>query len=441
MISSKISDVVNANMCTGCGICTSESENAKMIWNKEGFLVPDLNSNFSDSAIKVCPFNDNPDEEIKNEDEIALINFPKARNTDERIGRFENIYVGYSKDYRGTSSSGGIATFVFEQLFSLNLIQHLFVVKEINGTYQYQWFNDFNDLKSISKTRYIPVTLENLFKEIDSKEGKVAISGVACFVKAVRLKQYYYPVYRDKISFVIGIICGGLKSKFYSDFLAQKTGIKGEYHKQEYRVKKPESYALDYKFTALDINDKVHSVEMQSLGDMWGSGLFKSNACDFCDDVTTELADISLGDAWLSPYDKDGGGTSVIVARSKLADDIITKGLKNFKLHIEELSLEKFKSSQDGSFKHRQKAIYYRLRTLKGFKPNKRKKFFQPIPIEFKIVQKCRMFVRKKSLEYWNGNISEYDLNVNSFRKKLFKQTIMYHRIQKVKKIIGFKGL
>jgi coenzyme F420 hydrogenase subunit beta len=30
---------------------------------------------------------------------------------------------------------------------------------------------------------------------------------------------------------------------------------------------------------------------------MCASGLFKANACDYCDDVTTELVDISLGDA------------------------------------------------------------------------------------------------------------------------------------------------
>lgn len=441
MISSKISDIVNANMCTGCGLCVSESENSKMIWNKEGFLVPDLNSNFSDLAVKVCPFNNNPDKEVKSEDEIALMNFPKARNTDERIGRFENIYVGYSEDYRNTSSSGGIATFVFEQLFSLNLIQHLFVVKEVNGTYQYQWFNDFNDIKNISKTRYIPVTLENLFKEIDSKEGKVAISGVACFVKAVRLKQYYYPAYKDKICFIVGIICGGLKSKYYSDFLSQKAGIQGDYHKQEYRVKKPESYAYDYKFSALDANDKIHSVEMQTLGDMWGSGLFKSNACDFCDDVTTELADISLGDAWLSPYNNDGRGTSVIVTRSKLADEVILNGLEKLKLNVEALSLEKFKASQEGSFKHRQKSIAFRIKTLKGIKPYKRERFFQSIPFEFKIVQQYRMLVRKNSLEFWKGDISEYDLNIDVFRKKLLKKTLMYHRIQKIKKITGFKNL
>ena len=37
-------------------------------------------------------------------------------------------------------------------------------------------------------------------------------------------------------------------------------------------------------------------IKMSLLGDMWGTGLFKANACDFCDDVTA-VKDISLGDA------------------------------------------------------------------------------------------------------------------------------------------------
>ncbi len=88
---------------------------------------------------------------------------------------------------------------------------------------------------------------------------------------------------------------------------------------------------------------------------MWVTGLFKANACDFCDDVTTELADISLGDAWLEPFNKDGKGTNVIVTRSELADEIIREGMKNDELSVEPLSLQRFLSSQQGSFNHRHK--------------------------------------------------------------------------------------
>ena len=59
-----------------------------------------------------------------------------------------------------------------------------------------------------------------------------------------------------------------------------------------------------------------------------GNWSFKSNACDFCDDVLTELADISLGDAWIDPYDKSGLGNSIIITRTKTAQTLIKNGLK-----------------------------------------------------------------------------------------------------------------
>lgn len=94
---------------------------------------------------------------------------------------------------------------------------------------------------------------------------------------------------------------------------------------------------------------------------IWGTGYFKANACDFCDDVTTELADISLGDAWLPEYQNDDNGHNVIITRSKIADDIIQKGIQNKELKVEELPFNRLLLSQKGSFNHRHKGLRYRI--------------------------------------------------------------------------------
>ncbi|MFV0145120.1 Coenzyme F420 hydrogenase/dehydrogenase, beta subunit C-terminal domain [Empedobacter falsenii] len=414
-----------------------------MIWNKDGFLVPILDNSFNENAIKLCPFNPNPDDDVKDEDILAHQIFPKAKQNDLKIGRFENTYVGYANQYRKTSSSGGIATYIFEQLLEKKIVDHLFIVKEINGTYQYQWFNSVNKIKQISKTRYIPVTLEKLFKEIDDKDGKVAVSGVACFVKAIRLKQHYNPQYKEKIPFIVGIICGGLKSKYYTDYLVQNSGVYEEYSNQEYRVKKADSVALDYKFSVLDKQKKLHSIDMKELGDMWGTGLFKANACDFCDDVLTELADISLGDAWISPYSQSGLGNSVIITRSKLADSLIINGIENGNLKVVTLDKNNVILSQSASFKHRQKAIKFRLNILKesSLKIKKRERLYQGIPLEFSIVQRIRLKLRKSSVEKWNGNLKEYIVLIDKEKKRLRIVTKWYHRIQYLKKRFGIKTI
>ncbi|GAA4231988.1 Coenzyme F420 hydrogenase/dehydrogenase, beta subunit C-terminal domain [Postechiella marina] len=445
-MNNSIADIVNNDLCVGCGICVSESKSSKMIWNQYGFLVPKLDDSFNETAIKVCPFNTSPEDSVRDEDHLANIFLKDAKNIDDKIGKFENTYVGYSKANREKSSSGGLATYIFEQLLRRKIVNHIFVVKQVNGTYAYQWFNEAEHILKVSKTRYIPVTLENLFKEIDQKDGKVAVSGVACFTKAIRLKQHYKPEYKEKIPFIVGIICGGLKSSFFSDYLAQKSGIEGSYSKQEYRIKDPASNAVDYSFGAFNQENKFYQMKMKTVGDMWGTGLFKANACDFCDDVTTELADISLGDAWLDPYTKDGKGTSVIVSRTQFADQIIKEGILKKELSVTTLSLDSFKASQAGSFKHRQLGESFRLNKLKKSKsilPYKRKRMLKSIPMEFKIVQNARMTIRKASLEIWkNTQKSElFDLEILPYKKRLKRKTRWYHRIQNLRLKLGLKKL
>ena len=47
----------------------------------------------------------------------------------------------------------------------------------------------------------------------------------------------------------------------------------------------------------------------------WGAGFFQNPACDWCDDVVGETADVSFGDAWVEPYSSDGRGTNVMVVK------------------------------------------------------------------------------------------------------------------------------
>ena len=264
-----IDSILKNNLCTGCGACISEdqSNQAKMVWNNEGFLIPSLGQNSTqEGMIKVCPFAI----QQKNEDELGEL-FLRQSGTryHDQIGYYYRLYAGYSKDFRETSSSGGMATYIFKALLEQKIVDHLFIVKEVNGLYSYQFFSDVNQITQISKTRYTPVTLERLFLEISKIEGKVAVSGVACFVKAIRLKQMYHPALKEKIVFIVGIICGGLKSKYYTDYLAHEAGCKSEYSHAQYRIKNNKSYALDYKFSCTEIgNKKIHMVNMQNLGDM-----------------------------------------------------------------------------------------------------------------------------------------------------------------------------
>lgn len=439
---SSIELIVQNELCTGCGVCISEdgSKQAKMVWNENGFLVPQLGvDSTQEQMVKVCPFSI----QQQNEDELSDIFIKNTTNKYGReIGYYNSLYAGYSQQFRENSSSGGIATFVFQTLLELKIVDQLFVVKEVNGKYGYHFFSDAKEIAQISKTRYTPVTLEKLFQKISEVEGTVAVSGVACFVKAIRLKQLHNPLLKEKIPFVVGIVCGGLKSKHYTDFLAQESGCHGEYTHAQYRIKNENSYALNYKFSCTKKeNNRIHTVEMSSLGDMWGTGLFKSNACDFCDDVLTELADISLGDAWIDPYDKSGLGNSIIITRSDLANEIIQMGIIKNKLNLDILDIKEIIQSQSGSFNHRHKGLSFRLKFAKKngmMVPIKRNKNINEQNFIFNLVQVARLDTRKKSLEIWRKtkNLNQFNTDMKPYLEKLKFLTKWNHRFLRINKLL-----
>ena len=412
-----ISQVVDNDLCIGCGLCTYKcsSDALSMTWNKEGFLVAELTGTCDDDAacISVCPFNPEPVESIKDETAIADIFLSNGTETYEKLGRLIGVYAAYSNEFRQTSSSGGMATYIFDQLLEKGIVDHVFSVRssaEISTHYEYKISSSKADLRDSSKTKYYPVTLATVLPELDRLEGKVAIVGVACFVKAIRLAQYQDPYLKEKIPFVAGIICGGVKSKFFTEYLASKANVDWDNIKSpDYRIKDTSSSASDYSFGCIDTSQSVEKrIKMREVGDMWGTGLFKANACDFCEDVVTELADISLGDAWLEPYSRDGHGTSVIITRSPLAESIIQEGIKKSELNVEAITPDTMRKSQQGSYNHRHEGLYVRLKEAKIKKvPIAPKRYGQkPVTPDVFLVQILRRITRKKSLEIWLKNPS-----------------------------------
>lgn len=434
--------VVKQDMCVGCGACLYSSIDLKMQWNKEGFLnptsvTPEL---VSEKSLKVCPFNPFPDKEVRTEKEIADIFLKDAPNRHPKVGHYYSTYAGYSNKYRLSSSSGGIATYLIDKLLSENIVDAVITVKEgEDNFYEYTIIRTVDQLLLTSKTKYYPVTLATAINELKNSNERFAVVGIACFIKSIRLLQFYHPELNEKIKFTIGIICGGIKSRFFAEYLASKAGIANNLFSQpQFRIKDYESTASDYSFGCKDNEGEFHTIKMRGVGDMWGTGMFKNNACDYCDDVTTELADISLGDAWLAPYNKDGKGTNVLVTRSVLADQLIKNGCVNNEINIEPLDFNVFLLSQQGSFNHRQKALGYRIRLAKkeGISIPPKRHDNERISLDFKLVQRQRRVVRKLSLKEWTitKDPIQFDEVISKPLKKLQKRTIINHYLRAIKR-------
>jgi len=435
-----IMNVVKQNHCIGCGLCVVHCpENAlQMTWSEDGFYIPSLikDCEVECECIHVCPFNPNPSCKVRTEDEISDLFLQGSISSHPRIGKFINLYAGYADAFRNTSSSGGMATYLFKALIDRKVVDHIVIVKSSDQPgvyYEYDILSSEADIIQSSETKYFPVNLSDVISRIEKNEGTYAIIGVPCFIKALRLAQEYNRLLNRRLVFMIGIVCGGVKSSFFTDFMLQKAGIsKNDCTRPEYRIKDPSSTAHDYSFGGYDRSKNKHlSVKVRSVGDMWGTGLFKANSCDLCDDVMAELADISLGDAWLPPFNEDGKGNNIIITRTALAEKIITEGIQKNELKLSTISLDKMIQSQKGSFKHRQDAIQFRAKRIQKIveKVPPKRYYSTNLSLDYKIVQIVRMHTRRKSLQVWKDTRNSNDF-IRRMRVTLWvlrKVTIFHH--------------
>src|SRR3546814_15744475 len=73
------------------------------------------------------------------------------------------------------------------------------------------------------------------------------------------------------------------------------------------------------------------------LGGNWGHGMFQLGACDFCDDIFAETADVCLGDAWLPQYDSDWRGTNIVISRHADIEQLLSEGARSGKILLDDI--------------------------------------------------------------------------------------------------------
>lgn len=372
-----------------------------MDWDRDGQLKPAgpatwLTRRDRDFA-QHCPFS--PD--AADEDTIAARLFPDAPTLDPMIGRHAAAYVGHAAegDFRAQGSSGGMVSWVAAELLQRGLVDGVAHVAprppgENGRLFDYRIARSEDELRQGAKSRYYPIELSSVLREIEAVPGRYAVVGIPCFIKAIALLRQQRPLLDERIRFTLGLFCGHMKSARMVDSFALQLGSDpGAVRAIDYRLKDPGRPANWYtaQITLADGSsrrqDWWHLVE----GD-WGSGFFMNSACNFCDDVTAETADVAMGDAWVEPYSSDGRGTNVVVARSPLAAELIADGIASGRLALDPVDADFVRQTQAAGLRQRREGLAYRLaRTRLAIRPRKRVAPSHAIPPRRKLIYRMRM--------------------------------------------------
>ncbi|MFZ5784661.1 MAG: Coenzyme F420 hydrogenase/dehydrogenase, beta subunit C-terminal domain [Pseudomonadota bacterium] len=396
-------DILGAGLCIGCGACE-----APMDFDRYGQLKPQGSRAWRREATARfahrCPFSPF----AASEDEIAARRFPAAAQHDARVGRFEAAYIGFAAEdgFRASGSSGGMASWVAAELLRCGLVDGVaHVAPRAEGSagrlFAYRISRSPEEVRAGGKSRYYPIDLSGVLSEMRAVPGRYAVVGIPCFIKAIHLLREQDAVLRGRIAFTLGLVCGHMKSARFADSIALQLGVEPQQVAAiDFRTK-TEGRPANWYRARLELTDGSRREEdwWHLVDGDWGAGFFQNAACDACDDVFAETADIAFGDAWVEPYASDARGTNVVVVRTPAFARMLAEATAERRLVLDVADVELVARTQAAGLRQRREGLAYRLalRSSAGMAVSKRVLPRTDLPPRRKLVYRARRHIARWS--------------------------------------------
>ncbi len=206
-----------------------------------------------------------------------------------------------------------------------NLVDHVACVSpndDPEKLFKFKICNTPEEVRGCSRSCYYPVETSEVIRHILQHEGRYAIIGLPCVCKAIRLATQLSLKLQRRIKFVLGLVCSQTKSKFFVEYICAMGG--GDPYSLSgvtFRIKDSNRPASDFgmKWVCRDRSNRASEgivFSTEGMNRVWRDRYFTPNACNFCDDIFAELADVCFMDTWLPAYKRDFRGTSIVLVRN-----------------------------------------------------------------------------------------------------------------------------
>lgn len=319
-----ISKIVDNGLCNGCGACYSvcQEEAISIEENKRlGILFAKIAKEKCincGNCLLVCPALD------------IQVNNNVAKN--KVIGNYTQLLCGHSSnhDLRYRASSGGIISALLEYLIEKRIVEGFVLVKPSNGNpFLNEPFisNQVNEIHKYAGTRYLPIPIDKILKEISSRAGKYVVIGTPCQIYGLTKYEKVNGEIKDKIYLKVGFFCGGTPNLNAYRYYMFANRIKEENLISIHRgLGWPGNDVFEYA-------DGKKILKARKPKDFYARSnytlcfypIFAQKRCLLCIDRYSSFADVSVGDAWLERFRDDSEGTSLIISRSKKVDQLLSE--------------------------------------------------------------------------------------------------------------------
>jgi coenzyme F420 hydrogenase subunit beta len=339
-------------------------------------------------CIRACPGHEVNFEKLTS---MAFGKEPSHSSIDESL----NCYVSHSLDQnlRYNSASGGLVSQILIYALEQGLIDGALVTRMNSANpLESEAFiaKSAKEIVEASKSKYCPVAANYALKDIMHESGRFAVVGLPCHLHGIRKAEQMFPELRKKIVLHLGLMCSHMVSFAGTEFVIEKL-----------HIKKDQIQDITYRGNGwpgtMNIKTAQATTSIPLVGNwrsywpVFSSFLYTPMRCTMCPDQLAELADISLGDAWLPEFRSDRIGKSILVTRTQYANNLLTKLQADGKISLSPSSQEKVKHSQAVNLRFKKDDFSTRIALIEAF--NRKTPTFVPhISKHFSIMAVLRGF-------------------------------------------------
>ncbi|MFX1269835.1 MAG: Coenzyme F420 hydrogenase/dehydrogenase, beta subunit C-terminal domain, partial [Promethearchaeota archaeon] len=359
-----VSIIKEKNLCCNCGLCVSVCPLNAVKYSEDTFEVIEEDCINCGLCFACCPRTFFPItlKLLKENEEI------KAKFSDQ-INYYREVYTAQTNDNQiiEVAQDGGIVTSLLKTAFQVNMIDCALAVGLANKPHKPAptFVENVDDLLKTAGTKYSNTPSLKILHE-SKKYKDIAIVGTPCMMEGLK-KISIYPFndsFYNNIAIKIGLFC--MESFDYSQILEL---LKNEFQKPaddiiKMNIDKGKFLLYCKDGTSIDVPLK----KIKKYGRL---------GCFFCDDLTAEQADISVGSIGSEM------GWSTVIIRTQKGADLFQKAL-DLKI-IEKKEIKK----ENKSFIYLERIAKSKKKAYKGGRrpkmveqdPKERIKNFDEVPL------------------------------------------------------------